>query len=71
MLASGVTFTVFLTLSKVQSASFDPGFLAFWRSGVALIVANVALMMVEHYPQPESLDDFLEFVSEWWEGREQ
>ena len=38
MLASGVTFTVFLTLSKVQSASFDPGFLAFWRSGVAVIV---------------------------------
>jgi len=38
MLASGATFTVFLTLSKVQSATFDPGFLAFWRSGVALIV---------------------------------
>lgn len=38
MLASGATFTVFLTLSKLQSASFDPGFLAFWRSGVALIV---------------------------------
>ncbi len=38
MLASGASFTVFLTLSKLQSAHFDPGFLAFWRSGVALIV---------------------------------
>lgn len=38
MLASGASFTVFLTLSKLQSATFDPGFLAFWRSGVALMV---------------------------------
>ena len=38
MLASGASLTVFLTLSKLQSAHFDPGFLAFWRSGVALIV---------------------------------
>ena len=38
MLASGAVFTLFLTLSKVQSAEYDPGFLAFWRAAVALIV---------------------------------
>ncbi|WP_158535298.1 DMT family transporter [Hyphomonas pacifica] len=38
MITSGAVFTVFLTLSKVQSATFDPGFLAFWRSAVAMIV---------------------------------
>jgi len=38
MLASGAVFTVFLTLSKVQSAHYDPGFLAFFRSFVALVL---------------------------------
>ena len=36
MTASGAVFTVFLTLTKVQSAHFDPGFLAFFRSFIAL-----------------------------------
>jgi len=38
MLASGAIFTVFLTLSKIQSAHFDPGFLAFFRSFIALLM---------------------------------
>ena len=38
MTASGLVFTVFLTLSKVQSAEYDPGFLAFFRSFIALIL---------------------------------
>ena len=38
MVGSGVAFTLFLTLSKVQSSQFDPGFLAFWRSAVAMLV---------------------------------
>ena len=38
MTASGLVFTVFLTLSKVQSADYDPGFLAFFRSFIALIL---------------------------------
>ena len=38
MVASGAVFTVFLTLSKVQSAHYDPGFLAFFRSFVALLL---------------------------------
>jgi len=38
MAASGVVFTAFLTLSKLQSAHYDPGFLAFWRAAVALMV---------------------------------
>lgn len=36
MIASGALFTVFLTLSKVESATFEPGFLAFWRAAIAL-----------------------------------
>ena len=38
MVASGAVFTAFLTLSKVQSAHFDPGFLAFFRSFIALLL---------------------------------
>ncbi len=38
MLASGAIFTVFLTLSKIQSLHFDPGFLAFFRSFIALLM---------------------------------
>ncbi len=38
MTASGLVFTAFLTLSKLQSAHYDPGFLAFFRSFVALIL---------------------------------
>ena len=38
MTASGVVFTAFLTLSKLQSAHYDPGFLAFFRSFIALIL---------------------------------
>jgi drug/metabolite transporter (DMT)-like permease len=38
MAASGVVFTAFLTLSKLQSAHYDPGFLAFWRAAVALMI---------------------------------
>ena len=38
MAASGAVFTAFLTLSKVQSAHFDPGFLAFFRSFIALVL---------------------------------
>ena len=38
MLASGAVFTAFLTLSKLQSSHYDPGFLAFFRSFVALIL---------------------------------
>lgn len=38
MTASGVAFTAFLTLSKIQSASFEPVFLAFWRTAIALII---------------------------------
>jgi drug/metabolite transporter (DMT)-like permease len=38
MLASGAIFTVFLTLSKIQSSHFDPGFLAFFRSFIALLM---------------------------------
>lgn len=38
MIASGVVFTLFLTLSKTISADYDPGFLAFWRAGIAMIV---------------------------------
>jgi drug/metabolite transporter (DMT)-like permease len=38
MAASGAIFTVFLTLSKIQSAHFDPGFLAFFRSFIALLM---------------------------------
>ncbi len=38
MAASGAVFTVFLTLSKVQSSHFDPGFLAFWRAFIALAI---------------------------------
>ena len=38
MAASGVVFTAFLTLSKLQSAHYDPGFLAFWRAAIALMI---------------------------------
>ncbi|MEH6487365.1 DMT family transporter [Hyphomonas oceanitis] len=38
MAASGAVFTAFLTLSKIQSADYDPGFLAFWRTAVALLI---------------------------------
>ncbi|MCA8900972.1 MAG: DMT family transporter [Hyphomonas sp.] len=38
MAASGAVFTVFVTLSKVQSSHFDPGFLAFWRAFIALAI---------------------------------
>ena len=38
MIASGVAFTAFLTLSKLQSAHYDPGFLAFFRAFIALIL---------------------------------
>jgi drug/metabolite transporter (DMT)-like permease len=38
MAASGVVFTAFLTLSKLQSAHYDPGFLAFWRAAIALLI---------------------------------
>ncbi|KCZ91685.1 putative transporter [Hyphomonas johnsonii MHS-2] len=38
MIASGAVFTAFLTLSKLQSAHFDPGFLAFWRTAIALVI---------------------------------
>lgn len=38
MIASGVAFTLFLSLSKVQSAEYSPGFLAFWRAAVALLI---------------------------------
>lgn len=38
MIGSGIAFTGFLTLSKVMSSQFDPGFLAFWRAGVACLV---------------------------------
>ncbi len=37
MIGSGAVFTMFLVLSKTQSATFDPGFLAFWRAAVALL----------------------------------
>ncbi|MEZ5997116.1 MAG: DMT family transporter [Hyphomonas sp.] len=44
MVASGAVFTAFITLSKTQSAHFDPGFLAFWRSFIAtLLVVPVIL----------------------------
>ena len=38
MIGSGVVFTAFLTLSKLQSATYDPGFLAFWRAAVGMIL---------------------------------
>jgi drug/metabolite transporter (DMT)-like permease len=38
MAASGAVFTAFLTLSKLQSAHYDPSFLAFWRSAVAMVI---------------------------------
>jgi len=38
MAASGAVFTAFLTLSKLQSAHYDPGFLAFFRSFIALVL---------------------------------
>ena len=38
MLASGAMFTLFLTLSKVQSVEFSPGFLSFWRAMVGVVV---------------------------------
>lgn len=38
MIASGLTFTGFVTLSKVMSQTFDPGFLAFWRTAVAMMI---------------------------------
>jgi uncharacterized membrane protein len=44
MTASGLVFTVFLTLSKVQSAEYDPGFLAFFRSFIALILTLPVIM---------------------------
>lgn len=44
MIASGAVFTAFLTLSKVQSSHFDPGFLAFWRSFVALCLTLPVLL---------------------------
>ncbi|MAB12043.1 DMT family transporter [Hyphomonas sp.] len=44
MTASGFVFTVFLTLSKVQSAEYDPGFLAFFRSFIALILTLPVIM---------------------------
>lgn len=45
MIASGVVFTLFLTLSKVQSADFDPGFLAFWRAFIALVATLPIIFM--------------------------
>ena len=38
LIASGVTFTVFLTLAKFLSSSQDPAVLAFWRAFVGLLV---------------------------------
>jgi drug/metabolite transporter (DMT)-like permease len=38
MIASGVVFTAFLTLSKLHSAEYDPGFLAFWRAAIGLLI---------------------------------
>lgn len=38
MVASGAVFTAFLTLSKIQSAHYDPGFLAFFRASIALVL---------------------------------
>ena len=38
MIAAGVMFTTFVTLSKSLSAEFDPGFLAFWRSLIGVIL---------------------------------
>lgn len=44
MIASGAVFTLFMTLSKVQSVNFDPGFLAFWRSFAALLITLPIIM---------------------------
>ena len=38
MLASALGFTVFLLLSKLLSEAHNPGFLAFWRTAIALLV---------------------------------
>lgn len=38
MMGSAVLFTGFLTLTKLLSFDFDPGFLAFWRAAIALMV---------------------------------
>ncbi|MEL6322868.1 MAG: DMT family transporter [Pseudomonadota bacterium] len=38
LFASGLTFTVFLTLAKFMSSTEHPAVLAFWRSFVALLV---------------------------------
>lgn len=38
MIGSSLLFTVFLVLTKTTSATYDPGFLAFWRAAIALIV---------------------------------
>lgn len=45
MIASGVVFTMFLTLSKVQSADFDPGFLSFWRAFIALLATLPIILL--------------------------
>ena len=44
MVASGAVFTAFLTLSKLQSSHFDPGFLAFWRAFIALVITFPVLL---------------------------
>ncbi len=44
MIASGVVFTLFLTLSKTFSADYDPGFLAFWRAAVAMLLTLPVIM---------------------------
>lgn len=43
MIASGFAFTGFVTLSKVISATYDPGFLAFWRTAIAMLLVMPAL----------------------------
>ena len=38
MIAGSFIFTLFITLSKTLSTDFDPGFLAFWRSLIGVIM---------------------------------
>lgn len=44
MIASGLAFTVFLTLAKVNSSDQHPAVLAFWRSFVGLLVTVPAIL---------------------------
>ncbi len=43
MIASGVAFTGFVTLTKLISATYDPGFLAFWRTAIAMLITLPAV----------------------------